>query len=251
MSTVIEVQLEWKYTPKSYFEEPIQISSEGFELSIYDGVALAKIDPLFHAKNPEIKENLTNLIASKLHAVQIMSHVDFTLSKPRHSDLRKDGRKNIFLAAVMTMSGVCTGNLVIRDKDGNIISDSKQDRLDKQKWFAEAIDKHRKVDGTLDQMLKSYHMAVKDPNNELVHLYELRDALSARFGKQNAIRHLGITDKEWDVIGDLANKRPLKEGRHRGQSAGVLRPAEKNELELARKAVLNLVEKYLIYLETA
>jgi hypothetical protein len=82
-------------------------------------------------------------------------------------------------------------------------------------------------------------------------LYEIRDALSARFGKQkNAIKHLNIANKEWDIIGDLANHQPLEEGRHRGEFTGALRPAEKYELEMARKAVSNLVEKYLIYLET-
>lgn len=253
MSTVVEVQSEWKYTPESYIEEPIQISGEGFELSISDGVALAKINPSFYEENPEIGETLTGLIESRLLAVQIMSHGDFTLSKPSRSDLREDGSKNIFLEVdpIVIKMSVGTVDLVIRDKDGNIVSDSKRDRLKKQKWFAETVNKHRDVDSTLDQMLKSYQNAVKDPDNELVHLYEIRDALPIRFGnRKNAIKHLGLTNKEWKIIGDLANNRPLKEGRHRGKSAGALRPAEKNELEKARKAVANLVEKYLIYLET-
>ena len=253
MSTVVEVQLEWSYSPKNYIEEPIQISCEGFELSISDGVALAKITPSFYAENPRIKETLTGLVESRLLAIQIMLHRDFTLSKPSRSDLRDDGNKNIFLEVdpIVIKTSVGPVDLVIRDKDGNIVSDSKRDRLKKQKWFAEVVDKYRDADSALDHMLKSYQNAVKDPDNELVHLYEIRDALSSRFGKKkNAIKKLRITNKEWNIIGDLSNSQPLKEGRHRGKSAGAIRPAENNELETARKAGANLVEKYLIYLET-
>jgi hypothetical protein len=165
MSAVVEVQLEWKYMPASYIEEPIQIIDENFKLSIAGGIALARVAPSFYAENPEIKEYLSGLIESRLHAVQIMSYGDFTLNKPSRSDLRKDGSKNIFMeveSAVMMMS---TGSvdLVIRDKDGNIVSDSKRDRLDKQKWFAAKVDKYRGVDNTLDQMLKSYQMAERIP----------------------------------------------------------------------------------------
>jgi hypothetical protein len=100
-------------------------------------------------------------------------------------------------------------------------------------------------------MLKSYQMAVKEPRNELVHLYEIRDALFTQFKKKkNAIKQLCITEKDWDIIGDLANARPLEQGRHRGKSVGNLRPADKNELETSRKAASYLVEKYLSHLET-
>lgn len=252
MPEVIEVQLEWKYVPESYFEEPIHIKDKGFELSIRDGVAFAKIDASFHEQNPEIREYLTRLIESRLQAVQIMSHRDFTLSKPRRSDLRNDGTKNIFLEVdpiVMKMS-IGPADFVVRDKDGNIVSDTKQARLDKQKWFSEIVAKYRGVDDTLDQMLKSYQMAVKDPKNELVHLYEIRDALVSRLGKKKSVlKHLCISNREWDIIGDLANVQPLEEGRHRGKAAGRLRPAENDELERARKSVSNLVEKYLIFLD--
>jgi len=252
MPEVVEIQLEWKYKPESYFEEPIHIKDEGFEVSISNGIAFAKIDPSFQSKNPEIKEYLTRCIESRLQAVQIMSHRDFTLSKPSRSDLRDDGTKNIFLEVepiVMKVS-LRTVDLMVRDKDGNIASDTKQERLDKQKWFSGAVAKYRGVDGTLDRMLKSYQVAVKDPNNELVHLYEIRDALSSRFGnKKNAMKHLSISNKEWDIIGNLANLQPLEEGRHRGKAAGRLRPAENHELEKARKSVSNMVEKYLFFLE--
>jgi hypothetical protein len=252
MDEVVEIQLEWKYTPKTYLEEPIFIKGQGYELSISDGIAFAKIDPSVHSQNPQIKNNLSRLIENRLRAVQIMTHRDFTLEKTCRFDLRQDGKKNIFLEVESTIgySSMQPLDLVQRDKNGNILSDTKQERRDKQKWLSEAITKYRVVDFTLDQMLKSYQMSVKDPRNELVHLYEIRDALSAKFGKRkNAQKRLGINNKEWEVLGDLANIEPLEVGRHRGKATGILRPATTHELEIARKNASNLIEKYLTFLE--
>ncbi len=58
-------------------------------------------------------------------------------------------------------------DLVVRDKGGNIVSDTKRDRLNKQKCFSETLVKYRGLDKTLDQMLKSYQMAVKDPKKRV------------------------------------------------------------------------------------
>jgi hypothetical protein len=207
---------------------------------------------VYHS-NSDIREDLTKQIESRLHAVQIMTHKDFDLSKPSRTDLREDGIKNHFLeieSCVITTS-LGSVDLIAKDKDGNVISDPKKERLNKQKKFAFLVNKHRNSDATLDQMIRSYHRAVKDPDNELVHLYEIRDSLLERFGsKKSAIKELGITNDEWDEIGRLANILPLKQGRHRGKAVGSLRDAKKVELEKARKSVSCLIVKYLEYLET-
>jgi len=253
MNTVLEVHIEWKYTPNNYIEEEINITDTGFELSMLNGIALAKIEPSFYENNPDIETHIESLINNRLQAIQLISHSDFETSKPERKDLRKDGKFNIFMRlepAVLT----CTMHPVDfthKDKYGHVISDTKQERLDKQNWLYETITKYRCSDRTLDHILSSQKDAAKDSENELVHLYEIRDAFVTRFGgKKNAINQLKITGKEWDELGDLANNQPLKEGRHRGKSAGLTRPATKNELERARNSASNLIEKYLIYLET-
>jgi hypothetical protein len=149
----------------------------------------------------------------------------------------------------MTMS-VGTVDLVVHDKDGNVVSDTRKERLDKQHRFAALVDKHRTNDATLDQILKSYQQSVKDPQHELVHLYEIRDALSNRFGSNpDARKALGISKDEWTEIGKLANILPLNQGRHRGKSVGNLRDAKPVELEMARKLVVHLIDKYMDFLE--
>jgi len=252
MSKVIAVQLEWKYTPETYLEEPISISFEGGDLNIGNGVAIAKIEPAVYHSSSSIQKDLTRQIESRLHAVQMMTHEDFDLSKASRTDLREDGKKNHFVeveSCVMSMS-FRTVDIIVKDKDGNVVSDTKRERLNKQEKLASLVDKHRNYDATLDQMLKSHQKSVKDPENELVYLYEVRDSLSKKFGsKKNAIRKLDITDDDWEEIGKLANSLPLKQGRHRGRAVGSLRDAEGSELEKARKSVAYLIEQYLDYLE--
>lgn len=251
MSKVVIVQLEWKYSPENYLEEQISVPFEGVSLEVGSGRALAAIDPVAFQNNETMRNDLHRLIESRLHAVQIMTHTDFELSKPLRIDIGEGGKKNYFLEVDSIVKTVSMGSVdfIVKDKDGNIVSDSKKERLEKQKWFACTVDKYRSKDNTLDQMLKSYQMSVKDSDNELVHLYEIRDALSKKFrSKENAIKHLAITSNKWDEIGELANNRPLKQGRHRGKSAGFLRDAELSELEQGRKLAANLIERYLEYL---
>lgn len=90
--------------------------------------------------------------------------------------------------------------------------------------------------------------SVKDPDNELVHLYEIGDALAKKFG--DAVRaKLGITRAQWSRFGRLANNEPLRQGRHRGKNAGNLRDATEGELQEARGIARTMIEAYLQFLE--
>jgi len=91
---------------------------------------------------------------------------------------------------------------------------------------------------------------VNDPNNELVHLYEIRDTLSKKFGGENAAcQALNISAAQWSRLGQLANNEPLRQGRHRGKNPGALRDATEAELTEARDITRQFVEAFLEYLE--
>lgn len=252
MSKILSIELEWKYSPEDYLEEPISFAFEGGTLEVQKGRALAIIEPKTYQADDTLHDELTRKIENRLHAVQLLTHKKFNLSKASRTDIREDGTKHHYLEvdSIVLMVSMGSPDLVVKDKDGNIVSDSKRERLDKQEWYASLVDKHRSLDLTLNQMLDSYQASVSDPDDELVHLYEIRDSLSNKFGsKKSAIKNLGITTHQWDEIGDLANCRPLKQGRHRGKSAGSLRDAEASELEQGRRSVVYLVEKYLEFLD--
>jgi hypothetical protein len=98
--------------------------------------------------------------------------------------------------------------------------------------------------------MKSYKAAVSDYSNELVHLYEICDALSKHFsGIKSAQTVLNLKKSDWSNLGKIANNEPLKQGRHRGKSIGELRDATEKELDDARNIAKKFVKAYLIYLK--
>ncbi len=243
---IAKVVVEWKYDPRNYFEENIIIKNDNYEIKIDDGLVSAKIDPDFFNSSKDLIDTLQIYVESRFLAVQLMTHKPFELSKPSRYDLRADGKKNVYISiepAILKLSGANV-DLVVKDKNGNVISDTKKERIDKERWFAEKVAKYRSNDPVLDQMLKSYNMSVTGPKNELVYLYEIRDAASKKFGvKSKALSELQISDNEWSSLGRIANKH-----RHRGRNLGILHEAEQSELLKARKIAVKIVENYLIYL---
>lgn len=247
-----EIVVEWNYEPQDFFEDRVVIEFKDFEIVIDSGHAEVKIVPEYFDEIDNLINELNEDLESRFLAVQIITHVPYRLSKPNRYDLRGDGTKNIYLQvdSLSCTTSMGTVDIVIRDANGNIVSDTKQERIDKKKWFAESAAKFRKRDKILNQMLRSYSASVYDPKNELIYLYEIKDSASTRFGNDSKAKNLlNITHAEWSTLCRLANHEPLKEGRHRGQNPGTLRDAQKSELNQARKIAAKIVENYLIYLE--
>lgn len=247
-----QIVAEWNYEPNDYFEDNFSIEYEHYTIEIEPGVVRAHLSPVYIENVDETISKLNHDLESRFSAVQVMTHQEFKLSKPSRYALTKDGTKHIYLQ-LETVVCVADGSridIVIHDKDGNLVSDTKQERIDRKKWFSETTAKHICKNHTLKQMLKSYSSSVSDPNNELVYLYEIRDAIAKEFGGEiNSRSKLNITKKEWSYFGLIANKKPLLQGRHRGNNAGVLRDAEVSELGAIRKIASKMVENYLIFLE--
>jgi hypothetical protein len=247
-----QIVVEWSYKPKDYFERNFTIKHESCEIEISPGIAIARISPIHTENINQIMNDLTHDLESRFLAIQVMTHQPYNLSQPSRYDLNEDGTRTIYVVAKdnVIISDTPPIDIIVSDADGNIISDTKQERIDKKNWFAEASAKYRAKDQTLDQMLKSYSSSVIDPDNELVHLYEIRDAVSKKFGNDNkANSKLNITNKDWSDFGLIANKKPLLQGRHRGNNVGILRKADSSELETVRKIASKIIESYMIYLE--
>jgi hypothetical protein len=75
--------------------------------------------------------------------------------------------------------------------------------------LAELAAKYRSKDKALESMLASYDASIREPNNQLVHLYEIRDALSSRFGGERPAKTaLQINATAWSDFGKLAKLPP-------------------------------------------
>lgn len=248
------VVLEWKFSSPDYFEDTIKITRQDYTMTIENGQVQAIIDSVIYEANPTMRQTLHDALNDRFLGVQLFTHRAYELSRPTMTRVHPDGRRDISLD-IETANMVTTSHAVdiqITDKDGNVISDSKRDRIEKKKTLAELVASHRGEDALLASLLRSYDAAVRDPNNELVHLYEIREAFSKKFGGEKAVLTvLGISSSQWSRLGRLCNDEPLRQGRHRGKAGSALRDATEAEMTEARSIARAMVEAYVRHLETS
>lgn len=243
--------LEWKYSPPDYFEASIQIARDEYVLTIADGKAEATIPDEFYMANPSIRERIDASLHDRFLGVQLLTHKPFELSKSVRFRLHPDGRKDAFLEVASARMSLVSGavDFQVTDRSGTVIVDTKKERIKQKQTIADLVATHRPNNPVLASLLRSYDAAVRDPDNELVHLYEIREAVSQRFGNEGiARRKLGITRTQWSRLGQLANDEPLKQGRHRGRSVTALRDATEAELAEARTLGRAIINAYLFQL---
>ena len=247
------VVFEWSFTPPDYFEVPIEIVRDDYTLTITHGKVDARLDSTAYEANPSIRQTLQDGLNDRFLGVQLLTHRAYELSRSTMTRVHPDGRKDVFLEVEPARIAIAGHpvDLQVRDKDGNIIADSKRDRIEKKRSLADLVSTYRASDVTLASLLRSHDAAVRDPNNELAHLYEIRDALSVKFGGDKEARSaLGISSADWSKFGLLCNNEPLRQGRHRGKIGAALRDATESELVEARQIARGMTEAYLLHLDS-
>lgn len=168
---------------------------------------------------------------------QLQVHRSYTLVGPivsRYSSGHKNVTVEVGSAAVALTSGQV--DFIIQDPAGNVIRDSKAERIADDTSLLNLLAPKLQQSATLRALVASYSKAVADPADELIHLYEVRDAISHHYGNEQTARHtLGISKSDWQRLGFLANAEPLEQGRHRGKHSHGRRPATAEELDEARR----------------
>ena len=138
----------------------------------------------------------------------------------------------------------------MRDVAGNVVRDTRRERLDRERAFREAVARVLPRDPLLRKMLLSYQGAVGDAGNEFFHLFEILEALKTRFRSDaKAQAALGIEPTAWSRFFALTNDRRFQQSRHRGQQLAELRKATPAELEEARGIARELIEAYVRWAE--
>jgi len=250
VSEFIATRLEWRYSPKTFLEEPVFCEFKYGTVKIDDGVAVAMVDhEAFIGAKDLMLDEAAEVINSHLSAVCLETHQDYKLSGPGRTDIREDGSGTLFIeakaATAVFSASPAKVDFVSTNEDGSV-TDTTKERLDKKALHASLI----RSDPAAKQMLNSFRASKSDPHNELVHLYEIRDALCEELGSaKKAKQYLGIVNKEWDKLGKLACNGEIKQGRHRGWKIGLLREATEEELAEARSLAQSFIKKYLVYLE--
>ena len=242
---------EWEYSPPNYFEEPIEVVRDDYRITISPGKVEAWVASNTFAENPAIRGEMHAYLHDQFLGVQLMEFRPYELSDSRRTCIHVDGRRDAFieLKGVAAVAAGGTVDIRITSADGAVY-DTKEERIASKRRLADLVQLHRSSNPALAAMLTSFENAIRDPQNELVHLYEIRDVLSVEFGgKSNAITTLGLTSAAWSKLGQLSNDEPLRQGRHRGKSGAALRDATQTELQDAREIARSMLSLYLNHLE--
>jgi hypothetical protein len=232
-------QLEWTYNPAGFFEVPYEKTTPDFHALINDGKVVvtltAPIDPVPDHLELRIQKLLEGIFLVR----QLQIHQKYALHGPTtHQYL--GGRTNVSIRAAGTVvaTGFGRADIVVSDATGKILRDSKAERIAEHQQMLDVVAPKLADSTALRTLIESYSRSVSDPEDELVHLYEIRDALSQHYGGERQAREvLGISQKDWQRLGFLANVEPLEQGRHRGKHLANRRVASSGELQEARELV--------------
>lgn len=245
------IKLEWTYKPENYFESKYNKEFRDFNLEIDKGYA--KISPI--QQDVIIEELITfgyKCILQIFKIRQVQKHEKFEFNEDvtiyrqlESGQIVKDIRIFFKDSIELKFEGF-TADIIISDANNNEIVNTKKDRI---------INHHKQIDNILKlekneviaNLLESYEKAVINPKTELVHLYEIRDAIQKFFnGKNNAIEKLNFGSNKWDKLGLICNALPLNEGRHSGLKE-KLRNADESELNEARQITSELITAFISY----
>lgn len=246
------VTIVWDYTPPDFFGEPFVHESGDLRFEIGKGQVRVEAGSEAVDQTGQVADDLQQTVRNLFLGAQVSLHTPFVLSKPKVTRLLPDGTMTAMLTifGAVTMTG--TVDVRVLDAEGNVIAESAAERARAVMEFAELAARAGSSDAVAQALLGSYSRAVGDKANELVHLWEVAEALDSRFaGERRAQRSLVITKARWNTLGRLSNHEPLKQGRHRGEYPGQLRDATPAELEEARSIAREMILAYLRYLDAA
>jgi len=244
--TVEGTELEWSYEPLDFFEAPYASSNPDYSLQIDSGRAVATLRSTQNPVDATLEHRVEDYLQSVFLVRQLQIRREFQLAK--HATVHQydgAGGKGIEIripAATLTLRDG-QPEWTLTDADGVVIRDSKAERIAEHTSMLDMVAPKAAQSPTLRRMLQSYSNSLSDLDNELVHLYEIRDALSVHYGGETKARDaLGIAESEWDRVGRLANDPQISQGRHRGrkQLAGT-RSATEEELQEVRMLAFNWI----------
>jgi hypothetical protein len=239
-------ELVWAYIPVAYFEEKYVASGSDYDLAIEEGRAVAVLRVPQDPVPADLEARIEAHVKSVFLVRQVQNRREYSLERASVFQYVA-GAKNVTVRAGTGTLRIDGGQLdfVHRDAAGNIVRDSKAERIAANDAFVNTVAPKLSRSPTLHAALTSFSRSISDPADELVHLYEVRDALAKHYGSEDAARAgLGISKTEWQRLGILANAAPLEEGRHRGKHIKGRRNATQAELDEARTLTIKWITAF-------
>lgn len=246
-----KIILEWKYDPKSYFESDIVFDDNELRMRMFDGSV--KLELLNYNSDFEPDhEKYNSFVESYFIAEMIGKRTYYDLKIGAIVIEDNDGLKEeILIPWIVThnMSFSAKVRVIKNDKDGNILYDSEEEEKKKLLELLKNIQNVYDKDEVVPHIIKSFKNSILFPDDELVYLYEIIDAIQTYFkSKSKALHELKISKANWSELGKICNKLPLKQGRHRGQMIGTIKDSSAFELETARSISKKIIHTFIDYL---
>ncbi|HLA96711.1 MAG TPA: hypothetical protein VK612_13395 [Pyrinomonadaceae bacterium] len=251
MSELVRTEIEWTYTPTNFFDAPYIQTTPEYTLSFDNGTALLILQSPQHPVEVELLKTLTEEIRQILNMRAIQIHEKFAFAARGETHTFSDGDRKSLIQGWATFKGAShmSAELAEYDKDGNLLTMTKEQQAQKDREFLEVAAQKIPESEALLSVIRSYNAAIRDPADELIHLYEIRDRIVKEFkSSSEAQKEMRFNKLRWSRFGSLCNELPLRQGRHRGRNAGALRDATFGELKAARKIARDLIYAYLEYI---
>ena len=247
------VKYVWQMTPPDYLPPGEEFRAGGYTFRVHPGGKEVSTHMEEHEFDHSVVDKLEAHLHSYLDAVQLRHFKSYKLKRDGRYD-RTGVRSFGEPAVAVARAGV--GNVQILNADGAVIFDAKEEEARNRQEVIGRLERDANLlsrcsdDPCLRSMRSSFDQACNDQDNELIHLYEIRDAAASRFSGGGAAREaLGIARNEWDDFHKICNDRGLAQDRHRGSKYAELRQATHEELGIARRFARDLIMRYIAYIE--
>lgn len=209
---VINVRFEWKFQPTDYFESEFETTVGNYTINF--GCGQISCDAIVdESEIKEKRDELHTIVTLRFLGVQCQSHQPFELQKANVTSKKADGTISAYMFPEPISIGLKmnVADIVLTDSEGNIITDTRQSRIRLKEEFGRLAQLYGATDQLAKSLLYSYNAAVKDPDNELLYLYEIREALATKYGGENGICQLfGISKTEYGDFGKLSNNTDIR-----------------------------------------
>jgi hypothetical protein len=243
----VKTDLEYPYKPTDFFEVATTIPTVVGVVVVDGGQAVLTLAEPTDPVEASHLEAATGVVRMVLQARQLLIHEPFVLQGPNISQYRANGSRDRVIIPG-TAKIVCRGfapDILVTNAAGEVVKDTKAERLSEHLALVQGLLSKAPNSSTLQRMLQSYSRAVSDPDDELVHLYEIREAATEPYSSETAtLIAIGVSKSDWSTLGRLANNEPLRQGRHRGKQTTELRDATEDELDKARRIARMIITAF-------